>query len=173
MNNTQVDWTCFTRTIHINRPVKEVFNAWQQSGVIEEWFLENASFTSADGRTRGAGENAQPGDTYCWKWYGSDYIGTGTVLESEEPYTVRFGFAGEGEVIVRVRAEEKGATVELQQSGIPIDEISRYTIYYGCSLGWSFWMVNLKAWLEHGITLNDKRPASEEATLGIHTRVNA
>ena len=27
--------------------------------------------------------------------------------------------------------------------------------FYGCSQGWSFWMVNLKADLEHGVVLNE------------------
>jgi len=35
----------------------------------------------------------------------------------------------------------------------------------GCSQGWSFWMVNLKAWLEHGILLNEKEAIEQE--LGI------
>jgi hypothetical protein len=24
----------------------------------------------------------------------------------------------------------------------------------GCATGWTFWLANLKAWLEHGITLH-------------------
>jgi len=28
--------------------------------------------------------------------------------------------------------------------------------HYGCSTGWTFWLANLKAWLEHGILLNDR-----------------
>jgi len=28
-------------------------------------------------------------------------------------------------------------------------------IHYGCSNGWTFWLANLKAYLEHGILLNE------------------
>lgn len=35
-------------------------------------------------------------------------------------------------------------------------------IYVDCITGWTFWLTNLKAWLEHGITLHARGLAPEE-----------
>jgi len=47
--------------------------------------------------------------------------------------------------------------VSLSQSEIPQDEKSKLEIFYGCSNGWTFWLANLKAYLEHGILLNETK----------------
>ena len=38
---------------------------------------------------------------------------------------------------------------------MPTDEETKMNIYNGCSCGWTFWLANLKAYLEHGILLNE------------------
>ena len=46
--------------------------------------------------------------------------------------------------------------VTLKQYDMPTDEKTKLDIYNGCSCGWTFWLANLKAFLEHGILLNEK-----------------
>ena len=38
----------------------------------------------------------------------------------------------------------------------PGEPESTLQIHYGCSNGWTFWLANLKAWLEHGIHLGER-----------------
>ncbi len=45
--------------------------------------------------------------------------------------------------------------VTLKQFEIPEDDESKLKIHFGCSNGWTFWLTNLKAYLEHGILLNE------------------
>ncbi|MBT8252904.1 MAG: hypothetical protein HKN00_07420 [Flavobacteriaceae bacterium] len=43
----------------------------------------------------------------------------------------------------------------LKQYDIPTDEKTKLEVHLGCSNGWTFWLTNLKAMLEHGIVLNE------------------
>ena len=43
----------------------------------------------------------------------------------------------------------------LTQRGIGDDDTSKMNIHVGCNSGWTFWLANLKAYLEHGILLHD------------------
>ena len=57
--------------------------------------------------------------------------------------------------------EGERTDVVLTQYEIPTDEAAKKNFFYGCSLGWSFWLVNLKAYLEHGIVLDEKDVPSD------------
>jgi len=159
-----INWTQFTRRIYIDCVLSKVYDAWTTSGQIEQWFLESADFTKANGDERPKDEQAQKGDAYKWKWHHWDNTGTGEVLEANGRDQLKFTFAG-GTVEVTLKDVNGRTEVNLFQDGIKTDEKSCYDIFYGCSLGWSFWMVNQKAWLEHGITLNE---TGEIPSNGIH-----
>ena len=61
--------------------------------------------------------------------------------------------------------EKEGSTeVTLVQDNIPTDEESRMNLFVGCITGWTFWLTNLKAYLEHGITLHAKGLQQDETT---------
>ena len=60
------------------------------------------------------------------------------------------------EVELEFIQHDKEVELILRQNNIPTDEKNMVNVHMGCNLGWSFWMVNLKAWLEHGILLNDR-----------------
>jgi hypothetical protein len=49
----------------------------------------------------------------------------------------------------------KAVLLTLRQFEIPTDEENKLNIHHGCSNGWTFWLANLKAYLEHGILLNE------------------
>ncbi len=160
----QIDWTKFTRRIYIDSDVQEVYDAWTVPDRIEEWFLERAIYTNPLGGEVPGTNNCQKGDAYAWKWHNWDNLEKGEILEANGKDFLKFGFA-DGTVSVQLTEEDEMTRVDLVQEVIGQDEKSKYNIYYGCSLGWSFWMVNLKAWLEHGITLNETRPIPNN---GIH-----
>jgi len=57
-----------------------------------------------------------------------------------------------------------GTDVLLIQDDIPTDEKSKIEFFVGCSIGWTFWMINLKAYLEHNVTLHAKGLKQDETT---------
>lgn len=160
----QIDWTKFNRRIYIDSDMQEVYDAWTVPDRIEEWFLEAAAFVNPSGAEMPSINNCQAGDTYQWKWHNWDNIEKGEVLEANGKDFLKFTFAG-GTVSIKLTEEDEMTCLDLVQEGIGEDDKSRYNIFYGCSLGWSFWMVNLKAWLEFGVTLNETRPISNN---GMH-----
>ena len=155
-NHQPIDWTKFVRRIHINKPIQQVYNAWTVPEQIEQWFLEKADYLQVNGEFRDKNNSYQKGDSYVWKWWGWEHLEKGDVLEANDIDHITFTFSG-GRVDILLSSENDGTLITLLQSGIKTDEATKMNVYNSCCLGWSFWMVNLKAWLEHGITLNDKR----------------
>ena len=160
-------WDYFTRSIFINASKEKVFDAWTIPAQIETWFLEKADFIDRLNRPRPKNERIEDNDKYQWKWWNHDAIEEGRVqtVDPEMRY-IDFLFVGEKCPVRILFKEYNGKTfISLSQSRIPQDENSKVKIHMGCSQGWSFWMVNLKAWLEHGVLLNEKEALDQE--LGI------
>jgi len=61
--------------------------------------------------------------------------------------------------MVSVSLEDRNGVVivSLKQFNIPEDDQSKLKIHFGCSNGWTFWLTNLKAYVEHGILLNETK----------------
>ncbi|MEQ9580554.1 MAG: hypothetical protein RIM68_00055, partial [Arenibacter sp.] len=66
-------------------------------------------------------------------------------------------FANVCKVSVSLKDSGKDILLTLKQYDIPTDDSSKLNIHYGCSNGWTFWLANLKAYLEHGILLNETK----------------
>ena len=47
------------------------------------------------------------------------------------------------------------------------DDASKMKIYYGCGTGWTFWLTNLKAYMEHGVTLHETEKLEVERHTGM------
>jgi len=109
-------------------------------------------------------ELVQKGDLFSWKWYNRDFTEKGEVLEANSRDTISFTFGAGGNVSVTLKpADADGLTeVILKQYDIPTDDKSKMDIYVGCSTGRTFWLTNLKAYLEHGITLHAKGLTQKE-----------
>jgi uncharacterized protein YndB with AHSA1/START domain len=156
-------WSEFTRRVFISADAKTVFQHWTQSGLLEKWMFKKADYLDGDGNVRDASTDTMAGDQCHWIWNGWDHVHEGSILAIEpagssgSPFIIEFSFGPAGKV--RVDCLEVGPSrteLVLTQSEIPHateSEIKDY--YYGCSMGWSFWMLNLKAFLEHGIVLNE------------------
>lgn len=147
----------FIRRIIIDASVEAVFNAWAIQGAAEKWFLQQAQFYRID-KPLSNGAPILAGDMYKWIWYGwPDNIQEGVVTKVIKNESFSFSFEPGGSVQVEfMEYDDHRTEVVLTQADILIDDDSWYDFYYGCSLGWSFWLVNLKAYLEYGITLDHR-----------------
>lgn len=151
-----LDHSQFIRKIRIKASPESLWPLWTSSKGLCSWFLEACTFTAPGGEKRKPDERCSKGDRYSFKWYNWDTVETGRVLEVDS-HRFEFEFAS-SKVLVRIEAEGSDALLILHQYDIPEDPESLFKIHFGCSNGWSFWLTNLKAYVEHKILLNDKDP---------------
>lgn len=144
----------FTKKIFIKTPMEKLYWCWGTSEGIESWFLQKAIYTSANGEKRKPNENIQAGDSYVWKWHNWDGQEEGKVLKANGKDFIEITFTN-SKVTVTLEDHGKAVLLVLQQYEIPTDEENKLNIHHGCSNGWTFWLANLKAYLEHGILLNE------------------
>lgn len=150
------DWTQFRTRIPIKASMRDIYNAWTTREGLEKWFLRSAEFVTPDGHARSGA--VQKGDQYTWRWfgYGNDAHQTGEVRESNGKDYFSFTFAGSCIVSVYIQNEADETVVQLVQSNIPTDERSMSGIHVNCHGGWTFYLANLKSYLEGGIDLRNK-----------------
>ncbi len=152
MSNLSFD--CFNKKIFIKASMEKLYWCWGTSEGICAWFLSSAIYTPANGQHRKADENIQAGDNYTWKWHNWDGEENGKVLKANGKDFLEITFA-DSKVSVSLEEHPTAVLVTLKQHEIPTDEKSKLNIHHGCSNGWTFWLANLKAYLEHGILLNE------------------
>ncbi|MFD0861278.1 SRPBCC domain-containing protein [Sungkyunkwania multivorans] len=151
----KLSFESFTKRIHIKTSMEKLYWCWGTAEGITSWFLRKAEYTSPDGKNRSASEHIKKGDSYVWAWHNWDSEEKGSVLDANGIDLVAWSFAGDCIVTVTLEQKEKAILLSLVQSNIPVDEKSKLEIHHGCSNGWTFWMANIKAYLEHGILLNE------------------
>lgn len=144
----------FTKKIFIKSSMEKLYWCWGTSEGITSWFLDQAHYVSPDGQDRNPEENFQAGDGYTWKWHNWDGEEKGKVLQANGVDHVEMTFES-SMVSVTLEDHKKAILVTLEQYQIPTDDDSKLNIHHGCSNGWTFWLANLKAYLEHGILLNE------------------
>ncbi len=161
MKEFNFDWTQFEREIFIQADLDIVFKAWAKPSEITKWFIATADVKSTDNRPRPADEIVQAGDHYHWRWH-QDLQADGTILDVIENEKLQFTFGdkepGSAEkIIVTLHFEDLGDTtsITLRQENLPDTEQGHVQWYMGCNMGWSFFMTNLKAFLEHGVDLRE------------------
>ncbi len=143
--------------------MKSVYRCWACKSQIESWFLEKADFKSDKGY-RNLNDFVQKGDHYFWKWNNWDIIKEGQLLDANGKDFISFTFGSGCSVDVQLKEVGNMTEVVLTQKNIPTDEENRMNIYVGCITGWTFWLTNLKAYLEHDITLHAKGLQKDETT---------
>jgi uncharacterized protein YndB with AHSA1/START domain len=160
------DWNSFTKRIFIDQPTDKVYESWAKPGLLTQWFLEKAEYAYDDGQKRQPDEFIQSGDRHEWKWNNWDVIEEGTVLKANDKDHLSFTFGKGGNVHIDLHEKDGGTELVLVQDNIPTDDEGKMNYYVGCNTGWTFWLTNLKAWLEHDITLHATRvPQSETDNL--------
>ncbi|MDY8134046.1 SRPBCC family protein [Aquimarina sp. 2201CG5-10] len=167
----KLQWNSFTKKIYIHTSSKKLYELWGTSAGITSWFLKHAEYTSSDKKVRNPTEHIQKGDTYTWSWHNWDGIENGRVLEANGKDYIEITFETSK---VSISLEEKGnvTIIVLTQFDIPEDDDSKLRIHYGCSNGWTFWLANLKAFIEHGILLNETEIDLRENELAGYQFVN-
>ncbi|MEX0314319.1 MAG: SRPBCC domain-containing protein [Allomuricauda sp.] len=150
----KLTFDCFTKKIYIKASREKLYWCWGTSAGITSWFLSHADYISESGTKRSNEENIQAGDSYTWRWHNWDGTESGKVLKANGTDFLEISFA-DSKVSVALEEHEKATLVVLKQFDIPTDDQSKLNIHHGCSNGWTFWLANLKAHLEHGILLNE------------------
>lgn len=147
----------FTKKLYIKASLEKLYWCWATKEGIESWFLREATYDTPAGTLRGLSESIQPGDRYTWKWHNWNGQESGTVLKANGKDFLEFTFANDlCKVSVNLKQAENAILLTLRQYEMATDEKTKMDIYNGCSCGWTFWLTNLKAYLEHGILLNEK-----------------
>lgn len=155
---SHLNWSAFTKRIPIKASVNQVYEAWATQEGLEGWFLRSAVFTTGDKSPRKRTDWIQKGDTFTWHWYGYP----DTVFEKREVIAVNgkdeIKFTFSGGCLVTVKAVPLGeiTVCELTQENIPSDDNPKTNLYVGCGEGWTFYLANLKSYLEGGIDLRNK-----------------
>lgn len=157
----------FIKKIYLNAPMEKIYWCWGTPEGICTWFLRKAEYLNSKGILRNDAEQVQAGDSYTWEWHNWDGQETGMVLKANGKDYFEISFAGNTRVAVSLEAKDDAVLLTLKQFEIPVDDDSKLKIHYGCSNGWTFWLANLKAYLEHGILLNEtKHNLSNEPLAG-------
>ena len=151
---SKLTWSEFTKRIHIKTDMEKLYWCWATKKGITSWFLKDSHY-SRDGKSLGEDDFVLKNDAYTWFWHNWNGQEDGKILEANGKDYIRFTFAGSCEVEITMEQREGSILLSLRQLNIPLDEKSKLQIFYGCSNGWTFWLANLKAYLEHQILLNE------------------
>lgn len=160
MNHTP-DWTTFEKRIFIQKPIRIVYESWATKEKIENWFLEKADYFHLQ-NPRKHGEYIEAEDHFIWKWHNWEFEEEGKIIEANGNDRISFTFGDGGIVHVVLKEKNQMTEVVLRQENIPTDEKSKQDIFVGCATGWTFWLTNLKCYLEYGITLHATGLRQEE-----------
>ena len=147
-----MDWSRFTRRIRIEAPINEVYKAWSDLSHISTWFLKSAILIDPESDRI----EVRKGDKVEWRWYNYENPSIIDIKEANGRDKMIFTFGYGMEVMINLSEEDDVTLLSLIQYNIPTGEESRMNFHVGCRQAWSTWMLNLKAWLEHGILLHDK-----------------
>lgn len=155
MNNS---WTKFIKRIPVATDVATVYKAWTTQDELEKWFLRKAEFTKPNGGLRNRNEAIQKGDQYDWKWHGypDSTFEKNEIVEANGKDFLQFGFSGNCLVSVKIYTAEGETIVEITQENIPINDNPETNLLVGCGEGWTFYLANLKSYLQGGIDLRNK-----------------
>jgi uncharacterized protein YndB with AHSA1/START domain len=152
------NWSQFTIYGNFNASVQEIYDAWTVPHDLEKWFLRSADFFTPEFEKTGKHQHIRAGYKYTWKWHGfPDNISeNGEVLEANGKDFLRFTFSGGSIVNVHIKRKESLTIIELTQENIPHEIDPEKNLYVQCSLGWTFYLANLKSISEGGIDLRNK-----------------
>lgn len=168
---SQLEWESFTKKIYIKSKVENLYTLWTSSEGLTKWFLRDAEFKSSGGQVRQVSELTQQGDFYIWKWHNWDGQEEGQVLQANGKDYIEITFSS-CKVSVHLESKNNKTLVTLRQFEIPTDSKSRLEIHQGCSNGWTFWLANLKAYVEYGVLLNETEEDLRNISLSGYQFVN-
>jgi len=157
------DWTKFMCRVTINSPIEKIYEAWTKAALLEKWFLPEAVFIAAAGGIRNKDESFTKGDNYQWcrKIEGKNQKEAGTILEANGRDQVQFEFTADSFVTVIIKSEAGENVVELWEENLPRSDTSKFMYHLKELQQWTFYLSNLKCFLECGLDLRNKNPELE------------
>ncbi len=138
------DWSEFTLKAAVKASPSKVFKLWADEKEICKWFLSGAKI------------DLRKGGEYEWTWL-PGFTDKGKFLNVRKNSNIRFTFAG-SICDVSFKKDKRGCLIVLRQYKIPTDERNKVGTYLSCSLGWSFFLANLKSVIEHKADLRERDP---------------
>ncbi len=145
MPKKKFDWSQFTQRVAVAAPVEKVFQMWTDPAQLRSWFLADAKI------------DLKKGGDFEWKWI-AGVKEKGKVLSVKKPSKLSFTFAG-SVCEVTFKKDKRGSLVILHQHNIPETEKGKFDVHLNCSCGWTFYLTNLKTYLEYGIDLRETNAA--------------
>jgi uncharacterized protein YndB with AHSA1/START domain len=156
---TDNKWTSFKVAGDYNTDIRSLYEAWATEEGLEKWFLRKADFYTIVGRKREPEEFIIKEDTYEWYWHGysDETFEKGEILEANGTDLLKFTFAKDCIVTVKISSRNGISLVELTQENIPIESDPAKNLFVQCQIGWTFYMANLKSVIEGGVDLRNKK----------------
>ncbi|HWR82653.1 MAG TPA: SRPBCC domain-containing protein [Candidatus Deferrimicrobium sp.] len=146
MSAKKYDWTQFTLKIEIGATPAQVFRAWTDDKVVPKWFTVKAKI-----------EPRKNGRIH-FEWLGGDVLdGRVIAITKNRRFVFPFG-KGNEQVEVAITKSGRGSICRLHQYGMKTTPKARWEMFVGCKEGWTFFLTNLKCYLEHGIDLRSHDP---------------
>lgn len=136
-----------------------IARAWTSAEEIQMWFLARAENRDALGAVI---DEAKEGGSFRWEWIDqTEDRGTYRLVTDN---AIEFGWY-EDTGLVRVDWEQDGGEVKVQlrQEMFEGSAEERAKIQHDCVGGWTFFLANLKCWIENGIDLREVNPAHKKA----------
>ncbi len=147
-----MDWTKFDRKIRLNVSAQRIYDSWTKTSELKKWFLKNVIIINGS-----TDDICRKGDQVKWYWNNVDSTELVEILESNGSNKLSFTFGSSMIVDINIFKEDQLNILHLQQRNIPIDDKAKMNYFAGCKGGWTFWLANLKAYLEHNIVLHDTK----------------
>jgi len=158
----EYNWASFKKRIDIDAPIERVYQMWATRNGMEKWFLRQCAYHGLDGALLTGDALVSEGDGFDWLWHGwpDNEAHKGKILSANgnDSLSFTFGHQAAPDMVcaVRIYTEQNTTICELVQNNIPVDDKNKSAYHLGCSLGWAFYMTNLKSILEGGIDLRNK-----------------
>jgi uncharacterized protein YndB with AHSA1/START domain len=138
--------------VALKAPPEKVFRAWTDDKIVSKWFTEKTVI-----------EPKKNGRIY-FEWTAGDKM-EAKVINIVKNRLFVFPFGNNSErVEVRIKKDGKGSMCELRQLNMKTTDDMKWMMHRGCIQGWTFFLTNLKSYLEHGIDLrgHDKKKSYKQ-----------
>ena len=130
---------------------------------LTEWFVAEAVFSFGNYTKRKPDETAQTNDKYYWKFHRGLMV-TGKVLEVRPNELFKFTFGkkepdSDEDIIVGLNFLQdsgNGTRIELKQENMADTEYSKVNYNLSCTVGWCYFLTNLRSLFESGFDLREK-----------------
>ncbi len=126
-------------------------------GTWKKWFLRNADLYD-NGALIDRKQQIKKWDTYSWRWhrFTDDVCENGKIFKANGKNLIQFTFTKYCIVTVKIKSKKGITLLELTQDKIPIERNPVKNLYVQCSVGWTFYLANLKSVIEGGKDLRNK-----------------